>query len=1097
MSNYLHCFARVAKQVLSITLFLFLSCTVFAQKKVTGKVTDPDKNPVFGATVSVKGTNVATSTTADGLFSIDVPAGSNILVVSSIGHKAQEINISGRTSIDITMSGDVGELENVIVTALNIERKPRALQYSITTVGGENFTQARENSAVNQLAGRVAGVDVSKIASGPGASTRIVIRGSKTFANNNQPLYVVDGIPIDNNNNGQAGRWGGGDQGDGMSSINPDDIESMTVLKGASASALYGSRAANGVILISTKKGKAQKGLGIEFNSNYVMDKVNNLTDFQQEFGSGGMVGPTLQTRVATKFSTFSQANLGQVWNNGWSSQAWGPRFDGSPVLQFDGVVRPYSYSGDNWDRFYKTGNAFTNSLGITTGGENLNMRFSLADLRSNGVIPNSGYDRINASIAVSSKLGKRITFNMKTLYSNEKAKNRPNVSDSPGNSVQSIYRLPGDVNVLDLIGDPNKPGAVPSLQDQADKGITIYDGVGVAGNKKPGEEFQRSSDLWTQNPYWAAYQRINSDERDRVIPSADVRINLTDFLYIKGQAGMDWNTQRGTQLNPEGQGNDRVGGRREFETRIREINYQWLLGFEKTYNKIGVNAYVGGNRMRRTYEQINANGTGFSSFLFPAINNSKQRSFSYGYSQQGINSLFGSAEISYNNYLYITATGRNDWFSTLNPKTNSIFYPSVGASFVFSDAFTMPSWLSWGKVRATWGQVGNGNVVGPYNVNLAYSPFNTHLGVPFGGYSTGQSNSSVFPNPDLTPFTSTELEFGLEARFLKNRLGIDVTYYDQKTTDDILNASISRASGFTATTLNVGQLSNKGIELLLTGTPVKGSITWDVSFNITKIKNRVESLIPGQTEITIGGDDYSEPRTRNILIKQIVGYPVGMITGKVQQTDAAGNLIFNADGTAHSDGTYHIIAPANHDVWGGLNNSFTWKGINLGFLIDFKTGGHIFSGTNMRMTQQGFSKESLLGRDGEAPLILTGVEADPSSSTGYKPFTKTYTPGEAQNYWNQLGSESTGSAEKFVYDASFIKFRQITLGYSLPKKILGRTPIQGISVSLVARNLAILKKDTPNIDPESNYNSSNDQGLDYFGFPATRTYGFNIRITL
>ncbi|HUQ67435.1 MAG TPA: SusC/RagA family TonB-linked outer membrane protein [Flavitalea sp.] len=1047
----------------------------FAQSRtVTGKISDASGAPIQGANVLVKGTNIGATTNAEGVYTISVPSGSNTLIVSYVGHASQELNLGGRTNVNVSLTEDSGELERVVVTALGIEKSQKALGFSQTTVNGENFTQAREISTANALAGRVAGVNVSKIASGPGGSSRVVIRGAKTLGSTlNQPLYVVDGVPIDNSNFGQAGIWGGADQGDGMNSINPDDIASMTVLKGASAAALYGSRAANGVILITTKKGTNRKGVGIEVNSNYVFEKVQNLTDFQHSYGNGGYSGADLETSVAK-----TPGSIEEHWNNWWGLQAWGPKFDGSPTVQWDGITRPYSYAGDNWDRFYKTGSTFTNSVALTGGSETQSFRFSASNLKNIGVIPNSGFDRVNLSLSANAKFAKKLTFSSKVMYSNEKVKNRPNISDSPGNGILSIYYIPGDVNVLDMIGDPNKPGAVPSIEDQQKKGIRIFD------NKPPGEEFQVSNNLWTQNPYWAAYQQINSDQRDRVIATSELRYDITDFLYLSGQAGMDWFTKRGTQLTPQGTGHNRGGSMSENEVRTREINYQYMLGFNKTFSAFGVNAFVGGNRMRRLSESIAANGSGFNTPLFPAINNANQRNFDYGYGKSGINSLFGSVELSYNNYLFITGTARQDWFSVLNPKDNSILYPSIGASFVFTDAIqTLPSFISYGKVRASWAQVGNVSSVNPYQTTLLYGAGNTHVGRPLGGFTSGEN----FPNPDLKPFTSTESEFGLDVRFFNNRLGVDLTYYSQKTTDDILDANISQTSGFRTTTVNLGQITNKGVELLLTGTPIKSEIQWDISLNFAKNKSNVVSLIEGQTEV-IG----EEPRTRTVFIKHIIGHPYGMITGQTQLRDpATGLLVYDASGTPLTDGSYQILGNGVPDFTGGLNNSFTFKNINLSFLIDFKSGGDIYSGTNVRMTQSGFTKQTLLGRAGEAPLVVTGVTDD--GAGGYKPFSKTLTPGEAQNYWSNLGDRA---AEKFVYDASFIKLRQITLGYNLSKKILSRTPIQNLMVSFVARNLAILKKNTPNIDPESSYTSSNSQGLDYFGFPATRTFGFNVRAT-
>jgi TonB-linked SusC/RagA family outer membrane protein len=1058
------------------SLVLLLTNIVLAQQKtITGKITDANGQPIVAATVAASGSTSATQTNSEGNFSISVPNAVRRLVITSVGFATQDVSIVGQRNISVTLATSVSELSEVVVTALGIERTKKNLQYSITTVGGENLTQAREISVANALEGRVAGVNVTKIASGPAGSSRVVIRGAKTLGSTlNQPLYVVDGVPIDNSNFGQAGVWGGADQGDGMNSINPDDIASITVLKGASAAALYGSRAANGVILITTKKGSGRRGLGIEVNSNYVFETINNLTDFQHDYGSGGYAGTTLQNQVAK-----APSSLDENWNSWWSYGGWGPKFDGSPTVQFDGVTRPYSYAGDNWKRFYETGTTFTNSIALSGGSETQNFRMSAAHLDNTGVMPNSDFKRINVSLATNSKFGKKLSFNSKVLYSNEKTHNRPNLSDSPGNGFLALYYLPGDVNVLDMIGDPNKPGAVPSLEVQNEKGIRIFDG------KKPGEEFQVGPNLWNQNPYWAAYVQRNDDTRDRIITTGNVRYDITDFLYISGQAGMDWFTKRGTQLTPQGTGHNRDGNMNEYEYRTREINLQYMLGFDKTFNKIGVTAFFGGNWMRRTNEYVAALGSGFNTPFFAAITNARSKNYDYWYGKLGINSLFASAEVSYNNLIFLTATGRKDWFSVLNPKSNSIEYPSIGASLVFTDALkTLPSWLSYGKVRASWAQVGNVSSVNPYQTTLLYGAGSTHIGAPLGGFVSGGN----LPNADLKPFTSTEQEYGFEARFFKNRLGLDFTYYYQKTTEDILDAGISRASGFTSTTVNLGKITNKGIELLLTGKPVVGALTWDVSLNFGKNNSKVVSLIEGQNSIS--GE---EPRTRTVRIAHIVGGPYGVITGITQLRDpATGLLVYDPDGTPLTDGTYKIIGNGVPDFTGGLNNSLTYKNVNLTFLIDFKSGGDIYSGTNVRMTQSGFTKQTLQGRAGEAPLEINGV-VDDGTGTGYKPLTKTLTPGEAANYWSNLGDRA---AERFIYDASFVKLRQVTLGYNLPKRFLGKTPIQNLMLSFVARNLAILYKNVDNIDPESSYTSSNSQGLDYFGFPATRTFGFNLRAT-
>ncbi|QNF34772.1 SusC/RagA family TonB-linked outer membrane protein [Adhaeribacter swui] len=1067
------------KKLLLISFMLcWLTMHAMAQVTIKGKVVAAGNEPLPGVSILVQGTTQGTTTDANGDYSLQAPA-TGTLVFSYIGYLSKTVAINNQATINVTLEADTKQLNEVVVTALGIQREKKALGYSVTEVGGENLTQARENNLSNALSGRVAGVNVSGVASGPAGSSRVVIRGNKSLQGNNQPLYVVDGIPMDNSNFGQAGVWGGVDRGDGMASINPDDIESISVLKGASAAALYGARAANGVINITTKKGTKRKGIGVEYNSNFVMESINNQTDLQKEYGSGNYVRSN-PNDPTSGFVASKPTSAQQAYN--WGDVSWGPRFDGSPVIQFDGVTRPYSYTGDNWKRFYETGSAWTNTLSLTGGGDNQTFRFSVSDLRSKSTMPNSSFDRLNMSLATDGRFGKKLTFNAKVLYSHEDADNRPWLSDSPNNAFQSIYRMPGNYNVLDYKGDPNKLGAIPANTDPAL--LSIW-------GKAVGEEFQQSNNPWGQNPYWVAYQVSVDDVRDRIIPSAQLRYNLTDYLYISGRAGMDWFTRRDQQIVPQGTGHTRGGSMNEGEDRVREINLESILGFDKTFGKIGVNAFVGANRMRRSSERLNLNGNGFNVPFEHFINNAATRTYDFGYSESGINSIFASAEISFNEYLYLTGTMRKDWFSVLNPNINDITYPSIGASFVFTDAFsTMPAWLSFGKIRASWAQVGN-VTVGPYQTNNTYSLLGaTHLGRPMASFSTAGGNNGSIPNPDLLPLTSTEIEVGTDLRFLQDRLGVEFTYYHQKTTNDILNATISRASGFGSTLVNVGELENKGIEVLLNATPVRGAFTWDASLNFARNRNKVIKLIEGNDELIV-----EEPRTRTVFVKHIVEQPFGELTGWVQKKSPDGQLVFEANGAPVQSDKMEIIGNGLADWTGGFNNSFSFKNFNLGVLVDFKLGGDIYSGTNVRLTQWGLHKQTLQGREGQPPLTVSGVTQNGTDAAGnpiYEQFSKTLTPQEAQNYWNQLGERAQ---DRFVYDASFAKLRQLTFGYNFPQSILKKTPFQSLSLSFVGRNLAILWKKTDNIDPESSYSSGNGQGLDYFGMPRSRSYGFNLRV--
>lgn len=952
-------------------------------------------------------------------------------------------------------------MDEVVVTAFGVERDKRALQYSVQEVEGESFTEAREINIVNSLAGKVAGVNVSNLSTGPAGSSRIVIRGNVSLTGNNQPLYIVDGIPIDNSSFGQAGMWGGYDSGDGTSSINPDDIETISVLKGANAAALYGSRASNGVILITTKSGKGGQGLGIEFNSNFVFEEVINNFDFQDQYGQGRNGEKPLDAQDA--------------WGLGNGSN-WGARLDGSLVPQFDGVARPYTYQADdNVDRFFDIGTTWTNTLGLSGGSEDHRVRLNISNLENKGTIPNSAYTRRNASLSYNGKFADRLTITSKILYSNEDADNRPRIADSPGNAINALFSLPHNYNVDDLRGDPDKLGAVP-------------EGVETVDMKSPGEELQISNNLWNANPWWAAHQFDIDDVTDRVITSNVLRFDITDFLYIQGRAGMDWFTRRETVVTPYGTGYNRQGGINERERRVREINLEGILGFSDTYGDISVDAFVGGNQMVRSNETLSLNGNNFNIPFFHQISNAANQTVGYGINEEGINSIFGSVNVGYKNYLYLTGTARQDWFSTLNPDDNSILYPSVGGSFVFSELLGITSGpFTFGKVRASWAQVGGDT--DPYQLLLTYGLGQGHLGIPNASIQQGN-----IPNALLRPLTSTEFEVGVELKFFNNRLGLDLTYYDQKTTDDILSATISNTSGFNGTTVNIGEMSNRGIELLLTARPIQTQdFTWDITLNGSYNDNQVESLSEGIDELRVAGG-LGEPRTRWAFIFNVVGEQFGTIKGFPQET-INGQPVYNREsGQPVQSSETVVLGNGVHRYNGGITNAFNWKGIYADILVDFKAGGDIYSGTNVRLVSSGFHRMTVEGLVDEAAgvvatsredVTVTGVDQDG------EPFSRSLEADEIPGFWGAYSSLS----DKFIYDASFIKLRQVSIGYSLPRTLLASTPFRTVRLSFVARNLALLLNNVDNIDPESAYNNSNAQGLDYFSVPQARTYGFNLKV--
>ncbi len=575
-------------------LLLFLISTFMVsfswaqQREVSGTITSSDEGmPLPGVSILIVGTTTGTVTDADGNYKLSVPSGAT-LRFSYIGYVNQEIAVGNRSVIDIIMEADATQLQEVVVTSLGIERETKALGYSITEVSGDVLTDARENNLANQLQGRVAGVNVSSVSGGPASSTRVIIRGNKSLQGNNQPLYVVDGIPMDNSDFGQAGMWGGRDEGDGMSSINPDDIASIEVLKGANAAALYGARAANGVINITTKKGTARKGIGVEFISNYEFQTVYDQRDYQEQYGQGGYVRSNPDDPESPRIAVAPRT---QQEAYGWGTSSWGAKLGSqSSAIQFDGVSRPYTNTGDNWARFYQTGSSWTNTLSLTGGSERQNFRFAVSDLMNESIIPNSAFDRLNLSLSTNSKFGEKLTLTAKVLYSHEYADNRPYLSDSPANGILSMYYVPANINVEDYKGDPKKLGAI--APDTPQSSLELW-------GKSVGEEFQQANNNWHQNPWWVAYQFNNDDTRDRIITSGQLRYDITDWLYLQGRVGMDWMTRRETDLVPQGTGYQRGGSLSEAETNIREINMDYLLGFNDMFGKISVNAFVGGNWMR------------------------------------------------------------------------------------------------------------------------------------------------------------------------------------------------------------------------------------------------------------------------------------------------------------------------------------------------------------------------------------------------------------------------------------------------------------------------------------------------------------------
>ena len=1005
------------------------------QINISGIVKDENGEPLPGATILEKETNTGTTTNIDGTFQLNCKEDAT-LVISYLGYISKEIQVGNRSTIDVQLDPDIEQLTEIVVTAFGIEKDKKALGYAVTQLDGKGFTEAREINIGNALTGKVAGVNVSNVASGPAGSTRVVIRGNSSISGNNQPLYVVDGVPMDNTTLGSAGKWGGKDWGDGLSSINPDDIASLTVLKGNSAAALYGSRASNGVILITTKKGNNRQGIGVEINSNLTFDQViNTYTDLQTEYGQGRLgVAPTT-TEEALAIGRYN----------------WGAKLDGSLVPQFDGVSRPYSDVGNNITNYYETGRTLSNTVALTAGDENKNIRVSFSDMDNSAVIPNSGMDRNTFNVNAGGKFAEILTLNTKIQYNIENVKNRPNLSDSPGNTNYAVATMPNNVDVRLLRGHYPKVGA------DAD-----------------GTEYAHSNNVFVNNPYWTAYQYETRDKRDRLLASGLMRFDFTDWLYLQGRIGTDWYTSRRREVTPYGTSHLNNGSVTETEIRQRETNAEFILGVDKTFGDFGVASFFGGNRMRKSTERLGLNGRDLQTPFFHSITNAATLTRIFEQGEVGINSLFGSAEFSYKNMLFLTMTGRNDWFSTLSPESNSVFYPSIGLSFALSDAIELPSWVTFGKVRAAWSEVG-GAPLTPYRTNLAYGITGSHMGASLAGIS-----SSELPNRYLQPLTVSEIEVGMDLRFLKNRVGLDIAYYDRTTTNDILSATLSESTGFETAAVNVGEMSNKGVEMLLTGTPIEGPFTWDISFNYAHNVNEVISLANGLEQLVA-----DESRTQRAWIQHNVGEPYSSIVGYKQQR-INGELAFGEFGGPYPlrDSVVSVLGQGVAPITGGISNDFYYKNFNLSFLLGFQKGGSIHSGTNSLFYSAGLHKGTLAGR--EDGLSFTAPNADGEYEDYFVP-----ADGLEDYYWVY----ANWITEHIVYSSDYIKLRSFVFGYSLPDNLLEKTPFSDVNISFVGRNLWLIYRKTENIDPESTYNNGNSQGLEYSGVPQSRSYGFNLRI--
>jgi len=1014
--------------------------TEFQQQTISGMVTDTKGEPLTGVNVVIKGTTFGTTTNIDGKYALNAPDRNGTLVFTFIGYNTMEIPVNGRSTVDAQLTEATTTLDEVVVTALGIKREAKTLGYATAVVNQDLLTENRTATAIGTLQGKVSGVNITTFGTGPAGSTRIRIRGNSAFSGANLPLLVVNGVPIDNTRFGE----GSTDLGDGLNSINPDDVESMTVLKGAAAAALYGSRAKDGVIMITTRSGMETKGFGVTYNVNYTIENPIDFTDFQYEYGQGERgIRPTTQWPTSG------------VWSFGEKIQP------GMTQTLFDNEIVPYVAitTKERYKEFYRTGQNLTNTISFSNSGKNGGFDLSISNTNNKAIIEKSEFNRRNITLGFTQDISKWINVSGNVNYSNEYYKNAPM---GVGNQSAQVNTIATMSNTMPLW----------LMRKYSEDPVT-------------GKEIIWSRFLPRVNPYFLLDHRFDDNKRDRLLGNIAIKLNITKDIYVQGRIAQDFYDRQHNYNSPTGRLDAQAapagyvdGSYYRYHNRFRERNYDILIGAQHKFGQIGVNVTAGGNQMFRSMETQYEAAQDFIQPGLYTIMNGRQKTATHGLTERAVNSLYGAAEVSFREYLFLNLTARNDWFSTLAPGNRSILYPSVTASFIFSDAIKgLPDWLSFGKLRLSYAAVGDDNV-DAYS-NIQYYSINSNLfagpggSVPVGGYS-----STTLANPNLRPLSVSEIEGGIDLRLFNNRVGLDLAIYRKLTTNQIVSATTSHATGFATQLINVGESVSRGIETAIQVTPVEtSSFTWNINANVAYNNSEVLKLglSDADTMITVGD------------VYQIVGRPLGQLYYYMQRTDANGNLIFDKNSGYPVRSASRVNVGRALPTWfGGITNTFNFKGIILSALIDFKLGKDYVNkfGANHDYWRHGKHKGTLPGRD-VGYVIGDGVNADGSVNTTQaqvQPFYEAYTGNQIE--------------DPFVKNAGFWKLRQITLGYDFVKFLPKIPYIKGLKLSFVSNNVAVLKKWVPNMDPEDLY-TFDDTSINnnVTAYPTTRTLGFNLNV--
>lgn len=1036
-------------------LFIFIGQVEAQDLLIKGRITSSeDDQPIIGATLLLQNgqdSNQGTVTDVNGQYSLSIQGPETILVISSIGYISQTIKVGNRSEINIQLDPDIGELSEVVVTAFGIKREKKALGYSVQEVNTEELTQAREPNVVNSLKGKVAGVHINPTSGGPGGSSYVVIRGNSSLTGNNQPLYVVDGIPIDNQTLDPASSFSGYDYGDGIGNINPDDIENISVLKGPSAASMYGARGANGVILITTKSGKKGQGIGVEINTNYTFETPSVNPTFQNTWGGG----------YDDNYSAFGTEVInGQetlVWP-GWLLDQWGGPMDGRPII-YDyarnwGVKSYTAQPTDNIENFYRTGTTNTNSVSVYGGNETSTLRLSFSNMNNKSIVPNNTLDRQTITLRGSHQVSEKLLVDAKINYTRQEGNNRIQNGISFSSLQSSLEVMPRSIDLDWLSNYTREDGLMASF--------------------KPGSPY---------NPFWITEKFKNNDTRDRFIGMARIKYDFTNWLSIQGRTGTDFYTDNRFAMVPQGTpGGANLNGQvRNTMWRVKEENSDVLLTATGDLNSdFNATLSIGANHLNREQEVVQVSGQNLDIPDLYHINNASLV-FPRNYLiQKQMNSVYFQSQLAFRNYLFLDITGRNDWSSTLGVENQSFFYPSFTTSFAFTDFLEMDSPIfTFGKLRASYAEAGND--ADPYLTRAGYS-LSTQT---FDGHRLASIRSNV-PLEDLKNELTTSFELGMDLRFFDNRLGIDFTYYTQSTTNQILPVEISAATGFSTRLINAGEIRNQGLELMINAKLIKaGNFTWDMSINGSRNKSEVVSLAPGINSHTLlSGTGTIEAR---------VGQPYGNIVGFAKKRNEDGRILVSELGKWQRADEMTVLGNIQPDFLGGITNTFSYKGFVLSGMLDFRLGGQVYSYSKYDQMAKGTGKFTE-ARDTE-DLIVDGLIENADGT-----FTENNISLLSHQYYAEQGPWG-GIAETMVIDADYMALREVTFGYNFSKGFLSKTPFTNARLSIVGRNLLYLYRDPEfklmGISPETAFNSSTAaQGVEARGLPTTRSMGFNLFFT-